>query len=64
MQVLTVRHRAMLQHYIPEVEGIQQVLDEEEEVAMREFQKFEEQLRAQGRGTPSTTGKGTLDTVE
>jgi NFU1 iron-sulfur cluster scaffold homolog, mitochondrial len=52
-------------HYIEEVKGVQQVQDQEEEIAMREFQKFEERLRAQqGYVPPSTTGKGTLDTVE
>ena len=35
----------MLQFYIPEVKGIQQVLDQEEEVALKEFEKFEEKLR-------------------
>jgi hypothetical protein len=40
-------------HYIEEVKGVQQVLDEEEEVAMQ-----------QGYVPPSTTGKGTIDTVE
>lgn len=38
---------SMLQFYIPEVTGVQQVMDEEEEVAMREFAKFEEKLKAQ-----------------
>ena len=56
---------SMLMHYIEEVQGVQQVFDEEEEVAMREFQKFEERLRMQGHHVPpSTSGKGTLDTVE
>jgi len=55
----------MLMHYIEEVKSVQQVFDEEEEVAMREFQKFEERLRMQGREVPPTTvGKGSLDTVE
>jgi len=44
---------------------VQQVLDEEEEIALKEFQKFEEKLAKQkGRVPPSTVGKGTLDTVE
>jgi NFU1 iron-sulfur cluster scaffold homolog, mitochondrial len=52
-------------HYIEEVQGVQQIFDQEEEVAMLEFQKFEERLRNQGRAPPpSTSGKGTLDTVE
>jgi NFU1 iron-sulfur cluster scaffold homolog, mitochondrial len=55
---------SMLMHYIEEVKGVQQVMDQEEEVAMKEFAKFEEKLKAQGRGTPTTVGKGSLDTVE
>jgi hypothetical protein len=52
-------------HYIEEVKGVEQVLDAEEEVAMREFQKFEERLRQQQGYVPAATkGKGTLDTVE
>lgn len=54
---------SMLMHYIEEVQGVQQVLDEEEEVAMREFQKFEERLRGEkgDAAVASTGGKGTLD---
>ncbi|KAK5119314.1 hypothetical protein LTR85_007670 [Meristemomyces frigidus] len=57
---------SMLMHYIEEVKGVQQVLDQEEEIAMQEFAKFEEKLRAQKGpdAAPSTVGKGTLDTVE
>lgn len=56
---------SMLMHYIEEVEGVQQVFDQEEEVAMLEFQKFEERLREQGRHVPpSTSAKGSLDMVE
>lgn len=50
----------------PEVKGVQQVLDQEEEIAMQEFAKFEEKLK-QKKGpdaVASTGGKGTLDTVE
>jgi len=36
---------SMLMHYIEEVKSVVQVLDQEEEVAMAEFQKFEERLR-------------------
>lgn len=36
---------SMLMHYIEEVKGVQQVMDQEEEVAMREFAKFEEKLK-------------------
>jgi len=57
---------SMLMHYIEEVKGVQQVMDQEEEIAMQEFAKFEEKLRAQkGQdAAPGTVGKGTLDTVE
>ena len=37
----------MLQFYIPEVKGIHQVLDQEEEIALKEFAKFEEKLKMQ-----------------
>jgi len=37
----------MLMHYIEEVKGVQQILDEEEEVALQEFAKFEEKLKQQ-----------------
>lgn len=37
----------MLMHYIEEVKGVIQVLDPEEEIAAKEFAKFEEKLRAQ-----------------
>lgn len=57
----------MLMHYIEEVKGVQQVLDQEEEIAMKEFAAFEEKLKKQ-KGLdslpPSTAGKGTLDTIE
>ncbi|KAL1647435.1 hypothetical protein SLS58_002764 [Diplodia intermedia] len=48
------------------VTGVEQVLDEEEEVALKEFAKFEEKLRQQKGpdATASTVGKGSLDTVE
>lgn len=41
--------------------GVNQVLDEEEEVALSEFAKFEEKLREQ-KG-PSATASASLDTV-
>ncbi|KAK0478129.1 hypothetical protein IW261DRAFT_1482060 [Armillaria novae-zelandiae] len=34
----------MLMHYIPEVKGVEQVLDQEEEIALDEFQKLEKRL--------------------
>lgn len=56
----------MLMHYIEEVKGVHQVMDQEEEIAMQEFAKFEEKLKAQ-KGpdavSPSTTGKDSLDSV-
>lgn len=55
----------MDRHYIEEVKGVQQVLDQEEEIALKEFAKFEEKLAQQkGRAPPSTVGKGTMDTVD
>ena len=57
---------SMLMHYIEEVKGVQQVMDQEEEVAMKEFAKFEEKLKAQKGpdAVAGTVGKGSLDTVE
>ncbi|KAK5058930.1 hypothetical protein LTR84_011194 [Exophiala bonariae] len=57
---------SMLMHYIEEVKGVNQVLDEEEEIAMKEFEKFEEKLRQQKGpdAAPSTVGKGSLDFAE
>ncbi|OCL02443.1 HIRA-interacting protein 5 [Glonium stellatum] len=57
---------SMLMHYIEEVQGVQQVMDQEEEIAMEEFAKFEEKLRQQKGldAAPSTIGKGSLDTAE
>ncbi|KAK6955380.1 hypothetical protein Daesc_003015 [Daldinia eschscholtzii] len=55
----------MLMHYIEEVKGVHQVLDQEEEIAMKEFAKFEEKLRAQKGpdAAPTTPGKDSLDSV-
>lgn len=57
---------SMLMHYIEEVKGVNQVLDEEEEIAMKEFARFEEKLRQQKGpdAAPSTVGKNSLDFVE
>lgn len=48
------------------MQGVTQVLDQEEEIAMKEFAKFEEKLKEQKgpRAVASTVGKGSLDTVE
>lgn len=51
----------MLMHYIEEVKGVQQVMDQEEEVAMKEFAKFEEKLKAQ-KGE-SAIGTAPLDSI-
>jgi hypothetical protein len=49
---------------IEEVKGVVQVLDQEEEIALQEFAKFEEKLKQQkGHSIASTIGKGSLDTV-
>ncbi|OAQ74306.1 NifU-like protein [Pochonia chlamydosporia 170] len=37
----------MLMHYIEEVKGVHQILDQEEEVSLQEFAKFEEKLKQQ-----------------
>jgi NFU1 iron-sulfur cluster scaffold homolog, mitochondrial len=50
---------------IEEVKGVIQVLDQEEEIAIQEFIKFEEKLKQQ-KGldvVASVVGKGSLDTV-
>lgn len=44
---------SMLMHYIEEVQGVHQVLDQEEEVAMQEFAKFEEKLKQQKGAAPA-----------
>jgi hypothetical protein len=47
------------------VKGVIQVLDQEEEIAIQEFAKFEEKLKQQKGpdAVASTVGKGSLDTV-
>jgi len=34
----------MMMHYIPEVKGVEQILDQEEEIALEEFNKLEQKL--------------------
>ncbi|KAG6902991.1 hypothetical protein C0995_008564 [Termitomyces sp. Mi166 len=34
----------MLMHYIPEVKGVEQIIDQEEEIALEEFNKLEQKL--------------------
>ncbi|PHH72185.1 hypothetical protein CDD82_6134 [Ophiocordyceps australis] len=41
----------MLMHYIEEVKGVHQILDQEEEIGMQEFAKFEEKLKQQNKTT-------------
>ncbi|KAF2089914.1 HIRA-interacting protein 5 [Saccharata proteae CBS 121410] len=53
---------SMLMHYIEEVRGVQQVMDQEEEIAMAEFAKFEEKLKQQ-KG-PGAVAPSSLDNVE
>lgn len=50
---------------IEEVKGVEQVMDQEEEIAIQEFAKFEEKLRAQKGpdAAPTTPGKHSLDSV-
>jgi hypothetical protein len=51
---------------IEEVKGVNQVLDQEEEIAMKEFARFEEKLRQQKgpEAVASTVGKSSLDYAE
>lgn len=57
---------SMLMHYIDEVKGVQQVLDQEEEISLQAFAKFEENLARQkgADAVAKTVGKGSLDFVE
>jgi hypothetical protein len=44
---------------------VTQILDPEEEVAVREFEKFEEKLKkVKGPGAVAGTGRGGLDNAE
>jgi len=49
---------AMLMHYIDEVTGIEQVLDPEEEISLKEFEKFENRLKNEKGEVPPDGGKG------
>jgi len=53
---------SMLMHYIEEVKGVNQVLDQEEVIAIKEFAKFEEKLRQQ-KG-PDAVASSSLDRAE
>lgn len=58
------KHCANCPFQIEEVKGVTQVMDEEEEIAMKEFAKFEEKLRQQkGSVPPTSPGAGSIDKV-
>ncbi|KFA61135.1 hypothetical protein S40285_02200 [Stachybotrys chlorohalonatus IBT 40285] len=46
----------MLMHYIEEVKGVHQVLDQEEEIAAAEFARFEEKLKQQKGNQQASSG--------
>lgn len=50
-------------HYIEEVKGVTQVLDQEEEIAQREFERFEANLaKLKGNdAVPKTSGPHGID---
>lgn len=57
-------HRANCHVQIEEVKAVTQVMDEEEEIAMKEFAKFEEKLKQQkGSVPPTSPGAGSIDKV-
>ncbi|KAG4026086.1 hypothetical protein MFRU_045g00310 [Monilinia fructicola] len=51
----------MLMHYIEEVKGVVQVMDEEEEIALQEFERFEQKLKQQ-KG-PDAVASSSLDSI-
>ncbi|KAF3914247.1 hypothetical protein AA313_de0205526 [Arthrobotrys entomopaga] len=54
---------SMLMHYIEEVKGVTQVLDQEEEIAQKEFEKFEANLAKLkgGDAVPKSSGPHGID---
>ncbi|AMD22938.1 HHR169Wp [Eremothecium sinecaudum] len=48
---VTLKHgiESMLKHYIEEVQGVEQVIDPEEQVALEEFKKLEERIQNKSR---------------
>lgn len=60
-----VQTNARVSSQIEEVKGVHQVMDQEEEVAIQEFAKFEERLKQHKEVKPPTSngGKHSLDTV-
>jgi Fe-S cluster biogenesis protein NfuA len=51
--VVTLKNgiEAMMRHYLPEVTSVRQVMDDEEEIALKEFEKLEAKLAAQTKST-------------
>jgi NFU1 iron-sulfur cluster scaffold homolog, mitochondrial len=49
--VVTLKNgiEAMMRHYLPDVTSVRQVMDDEEEIALKEFEKLEAKLSAQKR---------------
>lgn len=45
----------MLMHYIPEVKGVEQILDQEEAIALDEFNKLEQRLNKEQPGKQDST---------
>lgn len=46
-----------MRHYLPDVTSVRQVMDDEEEIALKEFEKLEARLTAQkGPESVSETG--------
>lgn len=59
-----VRNDLLTHIQIEEVKGVVQVLDQEEEIALSEFAKFEDKLKQQkAQVLTSTAGKDSLDRV-
>jgi len=57
--VVTLKNgiEAMMRHYLPDVTSVRQVMDDEEEIALKEFEKLEARLTAQkGAEAVSETG--------
>lgn len=52
---------SMLMHYIEEVKGVTQVLDQEEEIAQREFERFEANLAKLKGNDAKTSGPHGID---
>lgn len=46
-----------MKHYIPDVKTVRQVMDDEEEIALKEFEKLEARL-AQAKGAEAVSETG------